>query len=111
VRSEPELVPLPPRKRGELPRRAVRLSGVELGVIEQVHMPGCRTAFYRALAVIPGLPPELANLELHPDIERQVHELVEFRGDPSLYARHLTLAQRKFLFSRSPEIHETPVTD
>lgn len=94
--DEPDLVPLPQRRRNDLPRLSVRLSGVEIGQLEAVHVGGCGTTFWSALAVIPGRR-EFANLELHPDPERQAECVAEFARDPLLFERHLTLIQREYL--------------
>lgn len=97
MHEEPELVPLPQRRRNELPRWSVRLSGVDLGEVEEVHIGGSRTTFYRALGVLPGWTGRV-DLELHPDRELQARNLAEFHNDPRAYVRHMDLATRKFFF-------------
>jgi hypothetical protein len=99
-----ERVRLAQRRPSELPRWSVWLAGERVGEIAEVHMPGCRTLFYKALVLIPGLPHSPVNLEMHPDLDRQVHELVEFHHDPSAYARHLTREQAQFLFGQQESL-------
>lgn len=97
MQDEPEVIHLPQRRRNELPRWTVHISGVEIGQIETVHIGGSRTTFYQALGVLPGWK-ELVDLELHPDRERQVRRLVEFHDNPESFERHMDFATRKFFF-------------
>lgn len=90
-----ELIPLPLRRRNEPSRWTVRLAGVDLGVVEEVHIGGSRTTFFRALACLPGWP-KLVDLELHPDRELQAQKLVEFHDDPGSFLRHMDYSTRKF---------------
>lgn len=96
---EPELVPLPQRRRNELPQWAVMLDGVCVGEIESVRLGGAVSTFYHALGVLPGWRP-LVDLELDTDRDEQARKLAEFSRDPWRYERHLDYEARKFLLAK-----------
>lgn len=97
--QEPELVPLPQRRRNELPRWAVMLDGVRVGEVETVRLGGAVSTFYKALGVLPGWR-GLVDLELDTDLDGQARKLVEFSRDPRKFWRHLTFPQRKIFFGQ-----------
>lgn len=85
--SEPELRPLPPSRRGSLPRWAVYLDGERIGEIQEIHLGGARLPFYEAIVKHP-LTGKPLSLELHTEIENRVEVIVKFHRDPKTGQRH-----------------------